>query len=50
METKETVVYDSDMQSAELDEIKLNSKQRTKGIIRLIVCSLIGILVFFVSC
>lgn len=49
METKETVVYDSDMQSAELDEIKLNSKQRTKGIIRLLVCSLIGILVFFVS-
>lgn len=42
-------VYDSDMSSNELDKITLNHQQWTKGLIRLIICSCIGLIVFFVS-
>lgn len=41
--------YDSDMPSAELDKITLTSSERTKGLIQLIIFSLIGIIVFFCS-
>lgn len=44
-----TFKYDSDMPSAELDKITLNSSERKKGLIRLIIFSLIGIFVFFCS-
>lgn len=46
---KITVTYDSDMQSAELDKITLDSRQKKAGLFRLILGSAIGILVFFVS-
>lgn len=51
MEEQKTnaVVYDSDMQSAELDDITLDSAQKRKGLLRLLICSAIGIAVFFVS-
>lgn len=42
-------VYDSDMMSQELDGIKLNKQQRLLGILRLIICSAIGLFVFFGS-
>ena len=38
---------DPDMQSAELDDIKLDSKRKVKGILLFIICSVIGIAVFF---
>lgn len=41
--------YDSDMPSAELDKITLTPAERRKGIIQLIIFSLIGIFVFFCS-
>lgn len=43
------VVYDSDMQSADLDNINLDAGQKKVGLLRLILCSAIGIFVFFVS-
>lgn len=43
------MVYDSDMPSEELDQIKLNPEEKKKGLIRLILCSAIGIFVFFFS-
>lgn len=46
---KEQVGYDSDMMSAELDKISLDKQQYTKGLLRLIICSAIGIFAFFVS-
>lgn len=45
----EKMGYDSDMSSAELDDITLDSGMRMKGILRLIICSAIGIFVFFCS-
>lgn len=47
--TTEQVTYDSDMMSAELDKIQLNKSQTIKGILRLVICSAIGIAAFFVS-
>ena len=43
------LIDDPDMQSAELDEITLSRKQTTKGLILFLVCSIIGIVVFFGS-
>lgn len=43
------VTYDSDMQSADLDHLELDSAQKKIGLLRLILCSAIGIFVFFVS-
>lgn len=40
---------DPDMQSAELDDIKLDSKSKVKGILLFLICSAIGIVVFFCS-
>ena len=47
--TTEQITYDSDMMSAELDKIQLNKSQTIKGILRLVICSAIGIAAFFVS-
>lgn len=41
--------YDSDMPSNELDKIILTSSEKTLGLIRLFLCSAIGIFVFFMS-
>lgn len=43
------IKYDSDMPSTDLDNITLNSSERTKGVLRLIILSFIGIFVFFCS-
>lgn len=43
------MIIDPDMPSNELDALKFNKSQFTKGLIRLILCSAIGIFVFFVS-
>lgn len=43
------VVYDSDTPSAELDTITLPSGQRTMGLLRFLIYSLIGLIVFFCS-
>ena len=40
---------DPDMQSAELDDIKLEPKRRVKGLLLFLICSAIGIAVFFCS-
>lgn len=40
---------DPDMQSAELDDIKLDPKRRVKGLLLFLICSAIGIAVFFCS-
>lgn len=40
-------IYDPDMQSAELDNIELSSKDFKKGLIRFLIFSTIGIAVFF---
>lgn len=40
---------DPDMQSAELDDLTLSGPSRTKGTILFIICTIIGILVFFGS-
>lgn len=42
-------VYDSDTPSAELDGLKLSASERNKGIFRLVLFSMIGIVVFFCS-
>lgn len=44
--TTEQITYDSDMMSAELDKIQLNKSQTIKGILRLVICSAIGIAAF----
>lgn len=50
MENKENkIVYDSDMTSEELDKISLTPSEKNKGLLRLILCSAIGIFVFFCS-
>ena len=41
------LIDDPDMQSAELDEIKLSRSKTVKGLILFLVCSIIGIVVFF---
>ena len=46
-EKKLSEIYDPDMQSAELDTLKLSPKDFKKGLIRFIVFSVIGIAVFF---
>ena len=43
------LIDDPDMQSAELDEIKLSRSKTVKGLILFLVCSIIGIVVFFRS-
>ena len=43
------LIDDPDMQSAELDEIKLSRSKTVKGLILFLVCSIIGIVVFFGS-
>ena len=43
------LIDDPDMQSAELDEITLSRKKTTKGLILFLICSIIGIAVFFGS-
>ncbi len=43
------VEYDSDMMSQELDTLTLSKKQKITGILRLVICSAIGIFVFFGS-
>lgn len=48
-EKKKKMILDPDMPSNELDDIQLSKDEFTKGLIRLIVCSAIGIIVFFVS-
>ena len=47
--TTTKVVYDPDMPSNELDNITFNKEKFIKSLIRLIICSVIGVLVFFVS-
>ena len=47
--TTTKVVYDPDMPSNELDNITFKKDKFLKSLIRLIICSVIGILVFFVS-
>lgn len=41
--------YDSDMSSPELDNVKLDPKSFKKGLLRFIVFSIIGVVVFFLS-
>ena len=43
------LIDDPDMQSAELDEITLSRKKTIQGLILFLVCSIIGIVVFFGS-
>lgn len=43
------MMIDPDMPSNELDALEFSKSQFTKGLIRLILCSAIGIFVFFVS-
>ncbi len=48
MEEKKTV-YKSDMESRELDKLTLDNSMKIKGILRFLICSAIGIFVFFCS-
>ena len=48
-ESKNINALDPDMTSAELDHVTLDSSQKTKGILLFILCTVIGIAVFFCS-
>lgn len=48
-EDMEDTTLDPDMMSAELDEIQLTKSEKIKGTILFIVCSIIGVAVFFGS-
>ncbi|MDD6540175.1 MAG: YjiH family protein, partial [Firmicutes bacterium] len=48
-DTKLKTNLDPDMQSAELDDLSLSGPTKTKGTILFIICTIIGILVFFGS-
>lgn len=46
---RKDVILDPDMPSNELDDISLSKAESSKGLLRLIICSFIGVFVFFVS-
>ncbi|MGN1350398.1 MAG: YjiH family protein [Anaerovoracaceae bacterium] len=48
-ESKNITALDPDMTSAELDDVTLDSSQKIKGILLFLICTVIGIAVFFCS-
>lgn len=48
-ENAKNIVLDPDMSSPDLDKITLTDKQKRRGIPLFIICSIIGVLVFFGS-